>query len=220
MLRHLYADQLHLFPTLRDTMFRDRARQFHDRLRWGAVRVDADGFERDEYDDLNPLYVIYEREDGTHGGSMRLLPTTGRTMLAEHFADLTDVAGLTSPFIWEITRLCLAPGAEPEVVAALVLGLDEIMECHGLSHMVAVFEASRLRVFRRLGAEPEVLGRAGEGRAMVAVGLWERESYGDEARERVEARAGAAAAALDEFGEQILAAAHLGAPERKVALAA
>ena len=220
MLHYLYADQLHLFPTLRDTMFRDRAKQFHDRLGWDAVTVDENGFERDEYDDLNPLYVIYEREDGTHGGSMRLLPTTGRTMLAEHFSDLTDVAALTSPFVWEITRLCLAPGAEAKVVAALVLALDEMMEGYGLSHMVAVFEASRLRIFRRLGAEPEVLGHSGEGRQMVAVGLWERESYGREARERVEERAGIASTALDEFGEQIMAAAHIRVPEAKVALAA
>ena len=220
MLHYLYADQLHLFPTLRDTMFRDRAEQFHRRLGWDAVTVDEDGFERDEYDDLNPLYVIWEREDGTHGGSMRLLPTTGRTMLAEHFSDLTDVSAIRSPLVWEITRLCLAPGAEPQVVAALVLALDEMMERFGLTHMIAVFEASRLRIFRRLGTPPEVLGRSGEGRAMVAVGLWERDAYGREVRDRVGERAGVAAIALDEFGEEILAAAHREVPERKMAMAA
>ena len=33
---------------------------------------------------LNPLYVIWEIPDGSHGGSMRFLPTSGRTMVHEH----------------------------------------------------------------------------------------------------------------------------------------
>jgi N-acyl-L-homoserine lactone synthetase len=37
------------------------------------------GQERDRYDDLNPLYVIWQEHDGRHAGSMRFLPTTGRT---------------------------------------------------------------------------------------------------------------------------------------------
>ena len=76
MIRYIYGHDLHLFPLLRDSMFRDRADQFKTRLGW-AVTVDEAGFERDEYDAEDPLYVIWEEADGTHGGSMRLLPTTG-----------------------------------------------------------------------------------------------------------------------------------------------
>ena len=54
MIRYLYADQLNTHPKLRDSMFRDRADQFKTRLGW-EVSVDEDGFERDQYDDLNPL---------------------------------------------------------------------------------------------------------------------------------------------------------------------
>ncbi len=93
MLRYLYADQLHQRPKLRDTMFRDRADQFKARLGWD-VTIDENGYERDAYDDLNPLYVIWEQADGTHGGSMRFLPTTGRTMVNEHFTDILEVAPL------------------------------------------------------------------------------------------------------------------------------
>ena len=89
MLRYLYADQLDEFPQLRDTMFRDRADQFKTRLNWD-VSVDENGFERDEYDDLNPLYVIWETPQGTHSGSMRLLPTSGRCMVNEHFSELMN----------------------------------------------------------------------------------------------------------------------------------
>jgi len=57
MLRYLYADELDQYPALKDSMFRDRAGQFKTRLNWD-VKVDHNGYERDEYDDLNPMYVI------------------------------------------------------------------------------------------------------------------------------------------------------------------
>ena len=57
MLRFLTAEELGHYPLLRDTMFADRATQFRERLGW-AVSVDRNGWERDEYDALNPTYVI------------------------------------------------------------------------------------------------------------------------------------------------------------------
>jgi len=68
MLRYIYAQDLDRFPTLAEGMFKDRADQFKTRLGWD-VTVDAQGYERDEYDALNPLYVIWENADGSHGGS-------------------------------------------------------------------------------------------------------------------------------------------------------
>jgi acyl homoserine lactone synthase len=58
-------------------MFLDRAQQFQARLGW-QVQVDVNGFETDEYDAMNPLYVIWQLPDGTHGGSMRFLPRPDR----------------------------------------------------------------------------------------------------------------------------------------------
>jgi len=140
MLRYLHSNQLDAYPVLRDSMFRDRATQFHDRLGWD-VTVDARGQERDAYDDLDPLYVIWEGEGGRHGGSMRFLPTTGRTMVNEHFLHLTDGVAIQSPFIWECTRFCLAPTAESRVAAALMLAGGELMRAFHLSHFVGVFDA-------------------------------------------------------------------------------
>jgi len=112
MIRYLYGDQLATQPLLADSMFRDRADQFHTRLGW-EVTVDAQGFERDQYDALNPLYVLWQKPCGRHGGSMRFLPTTGRTMVNEHFLHLTEGVRIASPLIWECTRLCLARDAGP-----------------------------------------------------------------------------------------------------------
>ncbi len=172
MLRYLYAKELARYPYLRQTMFRDRARQFAERLKW-EVKVNEAGEERDEYDALNPLYVIWQRPDGSHGGSMRFLPTTGPTMVNDHFSHLTQGVRIESPLIWECTRFCLAPDAGRQVSAALVLGAGELMEKFHLSHFVGVFDPRMQRIYRLLGVVPEVIGTAGEGAGEIGVGLWE-----------------------------------------------
>ncbi|MFL4468575.1 acyl-homoserine-lactone synthase [Tateyamaria armeniaca] len=185
MLRYVYASDLNDFPKLARTMFRDRADQFKTRLGWD-VNVDENGYERDEYDDLNPLYVIWEEPDGSHGGSMRFLPTTGRTMVNEHFGDLISGA-ITSPAIWECTRFCLTRGAGGHVAAALMLGGGEIMQNFGVEHFVGVFDARMVRIYRMIGSSPEVLGSAGSGRDQISVGLWH---FDPDAAEKVAERAG------------------------------
>ena len=185
MLRYLYASDLADHPKLARTMFRDRADQFKTRLGWD-VSVDADGFERDEYDELNPLYVIWERADGSHGGSMRFVPSVGRTMVNDHFAHLADTQ-IASPTIWECTRFCLAADAEPNVSALLMLAGSELMTRFGVTHFVGVFDARMVRIYQRIGASPEVLGSVGEGRDQISVGLW---SFTQPALLRLQKRAG------------------------------
>lgn len=177
MIRFLHADELHAHPLLARTMFRDRARQFRDRLGW-AVHVDAAGEERDAYDAEGPLYVIHEAADGSHGGSMRILPTTGRTMTTEVFAHLTPGVRIASPLVWECTRFCLSPRlpaglrAALPVSAALLLAGCELGIRFGLTHAVGVFDARMVRIYRALGWEPEILGSEGEGATAISAGLW------------------------------------------------
>ncbi len=185
MLHFLHADQLHTQPELRDSMFRDRADQFRTRLGW-EVSVTEHGEERDQYDDLNPLYVIWETE-GRHGGSMRFLPTTGRTMINEHFLGLLDGRPLQNASIWECTRFCLARGAAPNVSAALMLGGAELGLGRGLDFSVGVFDARMVRIYGRLGWSPAILGTAGEGREAVSAGLWR---YSEEIADRMAEKAG------------------------------
>ena len=76
MLRYLMGNDLDTFPLLRDSMFKDRAQQFRQRLGW-EVAVDDQGWERDHYDTLNPVYIIWQQSNGSHGGSMRFFADTG-----------------------------------------------------------------------------------------------------------------------------------------------
>lgn len=176
MIRYIYAEDLDAYPLLKSTMFRDRATQFKTRLNW-EVTVDATGFEIDQYDTLNPLYVIYEMEDGTHGGSSRFLPTTGQTMINDHFLDLTDGVKIESPLIWECTRFCVSPRAGAdiarEIASSLLIGACEMGLQFGASDSVGVFDARMVRIYRRIGWEPTVLGTKGEGRDATSVGIWE-----------------------------------------------
>lgn len=188
MLRYIYGEDLKKYPELRSEMLRHRALQFRDRLGWD-VNVDSSGFERDEYDDLNPLYVIWEEQTGRHGGSMRFLPTSGRTMVADHFQHLSDTL-ISSPLIWECTRFCLAPKASSQVASALMLGGGELMTGFGLTHLLGVFDARMVRIYNMIGAAPEILGSDGGGREKISVGLW---PYREIDKRRVLRRAGISA---------------------------
>lgn len=181
MIRFLYADSLSTQSRLAGAMFQDRAKQFSERLGW-EVSVSADGEERDPYDALNPLYVIWQRPDGLHGGSMRFLPTTGRCMTHEHFQHLSGGAPVQSPFVWECTRFCLSASASPRTAARLMLAGATLMEGQGLTHFLGVFDAPMERIYRQIGASPEVLGSAGQGRSKTSLGLW---SYSPRAKARL-----------------------------------
>ena len=124
----------HKYSNLMDEMFRLRARVFRDRLRWDVQVVD--GKERDKYDDEGPVYLIYTDDEAREvKGSLRLLPTTGPTVLADIFSDTLPAAvDLSAPTIWECTRLCLddeilARGRREELLFAstvLIAGLGEV----------------------------------------------------------------------------------------------
>ena len=186
MLRYLMGNDLDTFPALRDSMFKDRAQQFRQRLGW-EVAVDGRGWECDQYDALNPVYVIWQQPNGGHGGSMRFLPTLGRTMVNDHFRHLTGGRRISHPKMWECTRFCLSEGAAPSVSAALMLGGAQLGVGFGLARAVGVFDARMVRIYRMLGWEPSVLGSAGEDAQAVSLGIWE---FSEDIRCKLAAKAG------------------------------
>lgn len=188
MLRYIYGQDLNTHADLAHSMFVDRADQFKTRLGWD-VDVDHRGEERDQYDAFNPLYVIWEQADGSHGGSMRFLPTTGPVMVNDVFGDLTGGNPISSPMIWECTRFCLSRDASGNVAGALTLGGLEIMRNLQIAHFAGVFDHRMVRIYRSLGFSPEVISSTGQGRDRISLGLWE---YDSASYHRVADRAGIA----------------------------
>jgi acyl homoserine lactone synthase len=146
-------------------MFRLRARVFRDKMNWDVDVVD--GMERDKYDDEQPVYIVLTDEDQQQVlGSLRLLPTTGPTLLKDTFSDtLPDAVNLTAPTIWECTRLCIDDqlvGERPENLmmasALLIEGLGEVALRSGIETILGVFEPLMLRVYRRIGCSVDILG--------------------------------------------------------------
>ena len=135
--------------------------------------MDENGWEQDEYDALNPLYIIWEDADGRHGGSMRVLPTTGRTMAAEHFLDLTGGVRIVEPADLGVHALLPGAGrlaggrrraaARRRSSSACASALD------AGGRGVRRADAADLRPHRH---SPDVIGTSGEGRDAISVGLW------------------------------------------------
>jgi acyl homoserine lactone synthase len=193
MIKIVNAADLYRRPVLAASMFKDRAAQFHHRLGWEAIQLDDVGLEFDQYDELNPIYVMLEDDNGEHLGSGRMMPTTGRTMIAEHFTNLTGGVAIQSPLIWEITRLCVSPRlaagsemARRAPAALLAAGCDLALRS-GVEFCVAVFFRPMLRVFKSAGFVPEVLGSQTYPEGEIVAGLWEITA---EARDRLADRAG------------------------------
>jgi N-acyl-L-homoserine lactone synthetase len=168
------------YPDLMDQMFRLRARIFRDRLGWD-VQVE-DGKERDKYDNEAPVYLVYADDDaGEVKGCLRLLPTTGPTVLADFFSDTRpDAADLSAPTIWECTRFCvddrmLGGGHREELYftsAAMIAALGDLAMGAGIESILGNFDSTMLRLYRRVGCEVEVLGSTQRYGLPVYLGLF------------------------------------------------
>lgn len=176
---HEYEKHCHLL----DRMFRLRKRVFADMLNWD-VPVLGD-HEKDAYDGMRPVYLVWCDDAGkTLYGSLRLMPTTGPTLLHDVFRRTypTDM-DLMGPGIWEGTRMCIDEEAIrmdfPETDAGRAFGLMLLALCecalsHGIHTMISNYEPHLKRIYKRAGAEVDELGRAdGYGRYPVCCGAFD-----------------------------------------------
>lgn len=89
-----------------DQMHRLRARVFGGRLGWD-VQIE-EGRETDEYDRLDPTYILAATATDMIVGCARLLPTTGPTMLERTFPQLLDGGQLVAHRgMIESSRFCV-----------------------------------------------------------------------------------------------------------------
>lgn len=179
MIINLSRDDRVEHQTLFDQMFRSRAVVFHDRLGWDVTV--KDGLEMDLYDnESDPIYLLAIDNDQRVLGSLRLLPTTGPTMLQsefKHFFD--DSVDVAAPTIWECTRFCVPPTldrttqSERATSAELLIGLCQLCLASGIEFIVGVYETSMTRIYQRIGWSPEVLAQARPEIGDIQAGVWE-----------------------------------------------
>jgi acyl homoserine lactone synthase len=164
-----------MFGEYRDllaAMYRLRRRVFEGRLDW-TVSVSGD-MELDVYDTLNPIYLMVVTDASDVVGCVRLLPTTGPTMLADTFPSL--LCGQQPPCsekILESSRFCvdthrLSEQGETGLNRATIMlfaAMIETLRQFGADSIVTVTDTRMERILRRAGwplvriASPQRLGK-------------------------------------------------------------
>lgn len=138
-------------------MFRLRRRVFKDRLDW-TVSVSGD-LELDVYDALNPTYLVMVSGRDVVG-SVRLLPTTGPTMLADTFPQLLNGQAPTrSNRILESSRFCVDTAVASKAggnglnraTFILFAAMIESLGLLGADSIVTVTDTRMERILRRAG---------------------------------------------------------------------
>ncbi len=183
MLKLIEGSYASFFPREIDAMFRNRAETFSQRFGWDVVV--KNGYERDRFDDLNPLYLVsVDPDTEQYWGSLRLLPTTGPNMLRDVFPQLLEEGEVVeSATIWESSRICaVAARGRPErsknsvnyVLSELIAGIGEVALLAGLTQIASVFDARIYRVLKTAGCKPLIIGKPQRiGSVTAFAGLFE-----------------------------------------------
>jgi acyl homoserine lactone synthase len=145
------------------------------------------GKEVDQFDKLDPLYLLSQDAQGMIRGSVRLLPTTGPNMLSDVFPELLPAnQSVRSSRIWESSRFSVDHEALAErsdklinrTTAELLCGMTEVGMRAGLDFIVSVVDVHMERVLKRANCHCERLGQPQKiGKVTTVAGLWE---IGDE----------------------------------------
>jgi N-acyl-L-homoserine lactone synthetase len=172
MMQLITADYYSDFINAVTEMHRLRYRVFKERLDWD-VQFSGE-MEIDEFDALCPALLIQIASDARVQGCVRLLPSTGPTMLRDTFPLLLDGAPAPAdPAVWESSRFALdlhhnTPMAAHGLATAtyeLFAGMIEFGLSRNLTDIVTVTDARMERILRRAEwplrriGEPRALGR-------------------------------------------------------------
>jgi acyl homoserine lactone synthase len=157
MMQLITADYYSNFIDAITEMHRLRYRVFKERLDWD-VRFSGD-MEIDEFDALRPAYLIQRGHDNCVQGCVRLLPSTGPTMLRDTFPVLLNGASApNNPAIWESSRFALDLQRGTHATRGLAIatyelfaGMIEFGLSRQLTEIVTVTDARMERILRRAG---------------------------------------------------------------------
>jgi N-acyl-L-homoserine lactone synthetase len=143
-----------------------RARVFRNRLGWNVTV--RDGREIDEYDALDPIYILVVTEDlRAVVGCARLLPGDGPTMIAKTFPALLDGNPMPpTDRLVESSRFCVDTGRGDGASArglhlatmTLFAGILEWSLANGFSDVATVTDLRFERILARAGLPFHRLG--------------------------------------------------------------
>lgn len=156
MLQLITPPHLENFTDDLTEMYRLRYRVFNDRMGWNVETVN--GMERDRFDTLKPVYILQRDPNGAICGCVRLLPSTGPTMLRDTFPTLLAGDPMPcDPAIWETSRFALdVPETCPKGAGGIAVytyelfaGVVEFSLSRGVREIVTVTDVRLERVLRR-----------------------------------------------------------------------
>lgn len=149
-----------------------RKRFFVDTLNWDIPHNEK--YEMDQYDNPTAWYSLVLRDGEVIGGT-RVMPTTSNW--GKHTYMLRDAlrgqlesiprsampADIESPYVWEMTRLVIAPELRTakeraECLSLMGQGLYDIAAQEGAAEYMGISSVALVRVLRQLGFPLERLG--------------------------------------------------------------
>lgn len=161
---------------LLEQMYRLRADVFGGRLEWNVTV--ANGGERDQYDELNPTYVLTTSGGYEVVGCARLLPALGPTMLERTFPRLLADGSLNATrAMIESSRFCVdttLPAGRGEgqlhlATLTMFAGIIEWSMANGYDKIVTATDLRFERILNRAGWPMTRLGEPVEIGNTVAI---------------------------------------------------
>ena len=144
-------------------MHRLRARVFKGRLGWDIPTTA--GMEIDDFDALDPYYMLIQDGAGRVRGCWRLMPTEGPNMLRDTFPQLLHgTAAPAGRHIWELSRLAVDTEGEEQSFGFSDLTIRVFQTAMtfaqrmGVTNYVVVTTMPIERMLRRAGVEIDRLG--------------------------------------------------------------
>jgi N-acyl-L-homoserine lactone synthetase len=163
MIDVVLPDSRFKYAALLMQMHHDRKRVFVDRLGWRLPSPQS-WLEVDDFDNEFAVYLLARSPiNGTHVGSVRLLPSTKQHMLSSLFRNLCSGPTPVAEDCWEVSRLVTAP---PEIGGTsviklhrlLALGLLEFAALNSIRHYTVVAETHRVPALLSIGWPVKPLG--------------------------------------------------------------
>ncbi len=166
-----------------------RKKVFVDQLKWDVPHNDK--VEMDQYDTPLAHYSLVMRQGRVVGGA-RAMATTA--IWGEHTYMLRDAfsgklphippaimrAEITSPMVWECTRLVVSDDLttqrdRAECLAMIVDGLVDMATANGASELICLSSMALMRALRQLGYKVSQIGASyrndEDGRVYAALGM-------------------------------------------------